>query len=385
MSGARGPIRLLLLILLLGLAAPARAVMVTYTANLSTSKGNPVTDLLILESDGVHPVQASVYPADVPGHGTAVISHDALYQPVRSLLIGLTDGQDDNGNAKVQIVMFLDPAFAAAHAGVPFSSVFPGTRHSDTITRLMAAVAGDATQLAWFTDTFFPGPAADAAFATAGPFAVAEFTSLKVIGQEATAGEWMVTSFASLSAGNPNAQSGKVTAVIGETAKIDRGPFDVEMTVDGDGVFAVDKTVVNNTGFPWRRFVMELGTGVGGAFVRSTGGDGLGFDASQNDREESGAFPMVTVSEDRIVFDGALAPGGSAHFVVFVSTNTIGNHLVTIRQLAPEATAPVPVLQPWGLALLIAALAGLAAARLQRRAALRRRRAYACASPTAAQ
>ena len=62
-----------------------------------------------------------------------------------------------DGSDKTQLVMLLDPSFAAAHAGSPFSSVFPGARHSETITALMAAVAGDAAQLAWFTDTFFSG------------------------------------------------------------------------------------------------------------------------------------------------------------------------------------------------------------------------------------
>ena len=367
MLSARRASRIIALLALLGIAVPAQAVMVTYTANLSTSKGNPVTDLLILESDGVHPVQASVYPAGVPGRGTAVIRHDAPYQPSRSLIVGLTDGLDENGADKVQIVMFLDPAFAAAHAGIPFSSVFPGAKHSDTIARLTAAVAGDATQLAWFTDTFFPGPAAGAAFDTTGAFAVAEFTSLKTIGQNATAGNWMVTGFQSLPGSDPNAQSNRVTAVIDETAKVDAGPFDIEVTVDGDGVFAVDKTVVNDTGFPWRGFVLTLGTGVGGAFVASTSGDGLGFDATADNREETGAFPNVAIAEDRITFTGFLAPGDTAHVVVFVRTATVADHLVTIRQLAQgPATAGAPTLQSWGLVALVGALGVLASRRLRR-------------------
>ena len=42
----------------------------------------------------------------------------------------------------------LSEGFAAAHVGVPFSSDFPGTRHSTTISNLRAAVAGDTAQLA---------------------------------------------------------------------------------------------------------------------------------------------------------------------------------------------------------------------------------------------
>jgi hypothetical protein len=362
-------IRLLSIAALLLFAAPARSVMVSYSANLSTSKGNPVTHLLILETDGVNPVQAAVYPSDVPGRGLAVISHDAPFLPTKSLLIGLTEGMDVDGSDKTQIVMFLDPAFAAANAGSPFSTVFPGARHNDTITRLMAAVAGDAAQLEWFTDTFFPGPAAGAAFDSDGAFAVGEFTSLKMIGQNATAGNWMITGFQSLPANDPNAQSGKVTAVIQETAKVDPGPFDIQLLVDGDGVFAIDKSVLNNTGFPWRAFVLQLGTGVGDAFVASTPGDGLGFDSSLNNREETGAFPNAVVGEDRIAFGGLLAPGGRARFVVFVRTEDTTDHLVTIRQvIADAAPARAPMLQPWSLALLAAVLGVLACFRLRRTA-----------------
>lgn len=356
--------------LLLGLARPAAAVSVTYSANLSTSKGNPVTHLLIIESDGAHPVQASAYPADVPGRGTAVIRHDTPYPPARSLLVGLTEGQDQNGADKTQLVMFLDPGFAAAHAGEPFSTAFPGVRHSETIAQLTAAVAGDTAALAWFTDAFFAGSANAATFATGGAFVVAEFTSLKTIGQNATDGPWMVTSFQSLPGNDPDAQSGRVTAAIDETAQGGRGPFDIQMSVDGDGVFAVDKTVLNDTGMPWSEFVLELGTGVGAAFVPSTMGDGLAFAAAENNREDSGAFPTVEITEDRIRFRGLLPPGESARFVVFVQSNTTADHLVTLRQRAPQtAAARAPVLGGGALGALAGGLAMLGMRRLRRRAA----------------
>jgi len=367
-------IRLVAFAALLVFVAPARGVMVSYTASLSTSKGNPVTHLLILETDGVHPVQGFIYPSDVPGRGTTVIRHEADFQPTKSLLIGVTEGVDVDGTDKTQLVMFLDPAFAAAHAGSPFSSVFPGTRHSETIAALTAAVAGDATQLAWFTDTFFSGPAAGAPFDSSGAFVVAEFTSLKMIGQNATAGNWMITGFLSLPANNSNAQSGKVTAVIGETAQTDLGPFDIQMLIDGDGTFAIDKTVLNNTGRPWTQFVLQLGTGIGGAFTPSTPGDGLGFNDGLNNREETGAFPHVLVGEDRILFSGLLPPGGTARFVVFVDTDIIEDHLVTIRQIASTASpAGAPLLRPWSLVMLVMLLGGLAVFRL-RRSTVRARR-----------
>lgn len=354
------------LAVLVAFAGPARAVTVSYTANLQTSKGNPVTQLLILESDGVHPVTASVHPADIPGNGTVAISHEAPFQPLKSLLIGLTEGRDLDGSDKTQLVMLIDPAFAAAHVGTPFSSVFPGARHNETITRLRAAASGDAAELAWFTDTFFSGPAAGAPFDSRGAFVVAEFTVLKTIGQNATAGNWVITGFQSLPANDPNAQSGQVTAAIRETAQVDLGPFDIQMSLTGGGTFAIDKTVLNDTDSPWNGFVLLLGTGLGDAFQPSTPGDGLGFNGNLPNREESGAFPNAVVEEDRIVFSGVLPPGASARFVTFLTTDIVPTHLVTVRQAARGAAAAVPTMGTAMLALLIAVLGTFAGLQLRR-------------------
>lgn len=366
MAYQRASVRVSLLVGLLSLATHAQGVTVSYSANLSTSKGNPVTDILILESDGAGPARATVYPSQLPGFGTIVISHDAASLPVRSLIIGLTEGTE-NGIDKTQIVMFLDPAFAAAHVGVPYSSVFVGARHSDTIARLQAAVAGDATQLAWFTDPFFTDYAAAGAFVSGGAFTIAEFTTLNTIGNSATAGNWMITNFQFFPFFNANAQSGRDTARIAETAKIDTGPFDIELLVTDRGEFAIDKTVVNETGTDWRGFIFQLGTGIGPNFVPSGDGDSLSFLSALNNREDTGAFPEVMVEEDRIVFSGSLERGESPRFVVFLRSNTGGQHRFTIRQIALSVAAPAPALGTWAMAVLMLALATVAARGLRRR------------------
>lgn len=350
---------------LLSLAARVQAVPVSYAANLSTSKGNPVTDILILEGAGSGPAQATVFPGELPGVGTVVINHEAAQAPVRSLVIGLTEGME-NGVDKTQIIMFLDSAFAAAHVGIAYSQVFVGARHNDTVARLQAAAAGDPDQLAWFAGPFFSDFAADATFASAGPFAVAEFTVLNTIGNSATAGNWMITSFQSLPIGHPSAQSNRTTARINETAKVDKGPFDIELLVLFSGEFAIDKTVLNNTGMDWRAFRLQLGTGVGANFVPSTPGDSLSFISSLNNREDTGAFPDVEVDEDRILFTGSSAPGDSPRFIAFVRSNTGSQHTFTLRQVAIGAAAPAPVLNAWALAVLITALVSLASLRIRR-------------------
>ena len=348
-------IRIVPVVALLSVASLAPAETVSYTANLQTSKGNPVYDILVLEADGNQQVHATIYPSQLPGGGASVITHDVSFTPVKSLVIGLTEGKDSDGNDKTQIIMFLDSSFAAAHVGVPFSSIFPGTRHSTTIANLQAAVGGDATQLAWFTDTFFPGPAAGAAFDSRGPFTVAEFTSLTIDGASAAAGNWMITSLQTIPFNDPNAISQRATEVISETAKIDTGPFDIgfSLTTDSNrGQFAIDKSVLNNTGVAWQKFEMDLGTGSGANFVPSTTGDGLYFVSTLDNREETGAFPSVLVQEDRIVFTGFLPPGGTARFIVFVGTTTNDEPAVTVRQMATGGAHQAPALDRWSLAVL---------------------------------
>jgi hypothetical protein len=166
----------------LGLVSSAAAAAIEYPASLQTSVGNPITDILILESDGTT-VHASLYPTSIPGRGNVAIRHDPGFVPVRTLIVGLTEGKDESGNDKTQIVMFLDETFSNSIRGVKYSSAFPGARHSVTIANLRAAVAGDDSALAWFTDTFFSGPAAAASFPSFGTFAVSEFTDSTPIGR----------------------------------------------------------------------------------------------------------------------------------------------------------------------------------------------------------
>ena len=343
----------------LGLASVARGETISYPANLHTSKGNPVYDILILEADATHQVHATPFAAPIPGLGLSAISHDVSFTPVKSLIIGLTDGTDADGNDKTQLVMFLDSAFAAAHAGQPFSSIFVGARHSTTIASLQAALAGDATQLSWFTDSFFSGPAAGAAFDSRGPFTVAEFTSLTITGAEAVAGEWMITSLEIIPFNDPDAINGRATAVLNETAKVDTGPFDIAFSLSTTstlGQVAIDKTVVNNTGVPWQRFEMTLGTALGAAFTPSSTGDGAYFVTTLDNREETGAFPDVAVSEDRLVFTGLLPPGGTARFIVFVGSTIEDRPTVTVRQVAVGAVVSTPAMGQWPLAALVLAL-----------------------------
>lgn len=333
--------------LLVCACAGVRADTIGYVANIETAVGNPVTDLLILEEDSTGLVHASVFGADLPGFGTSVISHDPGFAPSNSLILGLTEGVDAAGAPKTQIIAFLDDDFAAANVGRKWSDVFVGSRHSLTINSLMAAVAGDMAEQAWFTDTFYPGPAAGAAFATGGTFTVAEFTELNIAGSSAVNGNWMINSLGETFLSGQTG-GGRDAFVIDETAKVDLGPFDIELALNIPKELGVDKTVLNDTGARWQQFVLELGTTVGGEFFPSTVGDGLTFVDTANFpvREETGAFPSVMVEEDRVVFNGQLDDAQSAHFIVFIDSNTMGAHKFTLRQYAvvPEPATCIVLL-----------------------------------------
>jgi len=287
------------------------------------------------------------------------LSHDVPFTPTQSLLVGQTIGVDAVGDDKTQIVMFLDDGFAAANAGQKFSVAFPNTRHSVLLTNLGAAVGGDATQLAWFENTFFPGDGAAAAFDTGGSFTVAEFTALNIIGGTATHGNWSVDSLGGVGATEPVSQESHLPRSTIEETATDTGPFDVEFEIrDGvlvTGTGAIDKTVHNNSGEDWTSFEMLLGTGLGDGFDASTAGDGLAFDepfSSTAPSEITSFFADVLIEEDRLVFSNGILPAGkTAEFTVYVTATDLANNPFTIRQAVPEP-ATMSLLALGGVAML---------------------------------
>jgi hypothetical protein len=163
-------------------AAPALATPVSYVAELNTSSRKPVTNVLILEQDQLGTVHAAFHGSALAGNGRVEISHNPPYTPQRTLIIGLTDGLTPEGDEKTQIIVFMNPAFAASLDGVKWSDAFRGSSHNATIASLIAAGAGNATELAWFTGAFFRQIAAPAVFSTAGSFVIGEFSVFTPIG-----------------------------------------------------------------------------------------------------------------------------------------------------------------------------------------------------------
>lgn len=122
--------------------------------------------------------------------------------------------------------------------------------------------------------------------------------------------------------------------------------IDMVFSVDDVGMptseYIFTEGVNNGTGVNWTDYHLELGFGVGGDFVISPPGDGLDFDApDENSPYDFPPFATVVVGEDTIdCYDGIVAPGGFYNFGFPIDVpSTISTF--TIRQwptISPVAT-----------------------------------------------
>jgi hypothetical protein len=144
------------------------------------------------------------------------------------------------------------------------------------------------------------------------------------------------------------------------------GYIDIEFFVSPSGgvtEYQVFESVDNNTGMDWGSYRMELGYGLGAAFVKSTAGDGLDFDAPHYDLPPtSSAMPLVGLpDEDTLVYSGGTHSSGAESYVFRIDVPDIStfDHFsrFTLRQV------PLAVPEPSTIALLGLAIAGLVACR----------------------
>jgi hypothetical protein len=140
------------------------------------------------------------------------------------------------------------------------------------------------------------------------------------------------------------------------------GPVDIQFTVINSGgvtEYHFREGVFNGTGIPWTDYHIQLGTGMGTAFVPSPAGDGLDFDfPEQNSPVSMGPFTTIVVAEDSIdAYNGVVPPYvyvGYLHFHIDVPD---GISSFTLRQY-PTIDPIVP--EPSGLLLAGMSLLGLA-------------------------
>jgi hypothetical protein len=128
--------------------------------------------------------------------------------------------------------------------------------------------------------------------------------------------------------------------------------IDIQFTVlpsDGVTEYQFNEFVDNNTGTPWDSYRMVLGFGTGAAFVNSSAGDGLDFDAPNYDAPPtSGAFPTVgTPDEDQLVFSGGLHGAGAQPYNFRVDVPDLAGRTsptFTLRQIPTAVPEPAALI-----------------------------------------
>ncbi len=124
------------------------------------------------------------------------------------------------------------------------------------------------------------------------------------------------------------------------------GYIDMVFIVDDVGVptteYILTEGVHNGTGVPWTDYHVELGFGTGTGFNPSIPGDGLDFDApDQNSPYSFGPFTTLTITEDTIDAVDGVMPSGMFQNFAFPIDVPPGITEFTVRQYpttAPTAT-----------------------------------------------
>ena len=97
--------------------------------------------------------------------------------------------------------------------------------------------------------------------------------------------------------------------------------------------YYLSEGVHNGTGIEWTDYHIELGFGVGAAFVPSGPGDGLDFDApDQNSPYIFAPFTTLTIGEDTIDAVGGIVPDGTFNVFSFPIDVPSGITEFTVRQ-----------------------------------------------------
>lgn len=163
---------------LLVMAGSTSAATVTLDFQLTTSNGNPVTDLFVYSTA---PGLENLYlvPDILAPTGVQSLTYSVPFDPVSTLIVGRNPAVGAEGD---HIVMFANDGFATQANGQKWSVFFAPLRHSEFVSWVANAHNGDAVALAALSD-FLRGPqAAAAAYATHGPATILEFSTGAPVG-----------------------------------------------------------------------------------------------------------------------------------------------------------------------------------------------------------
>jgi len=167
-----------------------------------TLNGHDATDIVILETDGTNFNADFGYSAS--SNGVTTLTHTIEFHPTKALLIGLDLIAVGVGENKTHLIMGMDASFFAANLGLQFSDIFPAqgdaarVTHSQVISAILGAEAGNTTDLDLLRNFFTTGAGAFATFDPNGPFAVGEFSTLHGTVPEPASWSLMILGFVAM-------------------------------------------------------------------------------------------------------------------------------------------------------------------------------------------
>ena len=149
--------RWLLALIVVGIGSPllvANASPITYQFHLSTTSGEPVTDIVLYAANDAGEYDIFLSPVVLPGSGIFDLTHTVNFVPTSALVLGISD-QLRVDKQRWDVIMFSNNAFFAnARLGL-FKDQFPSDfdplnrrlRHNELVTLLQGVHTTNAPAL----------------------------------------------------------------------------------------------------------------------------------------------------------------------------------------------------------------------------------------------
>ncbi len=119
--------RWLLALIVVGLASPllvANASSITYHFKLSTTSGEPVTNIVLYAANDVGDFDIHLSPVVLPGSGIFQLTHTVNFVPTSALVLGISD-QLRVDKQRWDVILFSNNAFFADALGGFWRDSFP--------------------------------------------------------------------------------------------------------------------------------------------------------------------------------------------------------------------------------------------------------------------
>lgn len=169
--------------LALSLAAlAAQAGTLTYDFRIQTTEGYDVTNIAMYASDGAGNDDIYFSPAVVPASGVFQLQHTVSFNATSAMIVGVMERDQDD---KMDVVMWVNDAFATAVLGMRYSDVFPNgvngsnPGHNAWPSLIQSASSGNTTSLNTLYDFFRRSHAENPLFSPGGSYSIIEFSEVR--------------------------------------------------------------------------------------------------------------------------------------------------------------------------------------------------------------